>query len=176
MKLKHEERERDERNREREYHLHMHQLEIAEKSREREHELKVLQLQSQSNTTQTSKKMQITKFLPLFPQFSDYDPEVFFTEFEASATHFQLTKEDWTWLIKPKLNGKALSVLDRVENNTDYDVVKKAILAAYSSYHREISTKLPEHEQSYKSNLLRICLCETQSPKEVAQICLRHHI
>lgn len=132
MKLKYEERERDERNREREYQLRMQQLEIAEKAREREHELKVLQLQSQSNTTQTSNKIQITKFLPLLPQFSDYDPEVFFTEFEASATHFQLPKEDWTWLIKPKLNGKALSVLDRVENNTDYDVVKKAILAAYS--------------------------------------------
>ena len=76
-------------------------------------------------------KLQITKFLPLLPQFSDYGPEAFFREFESSATHFDLPKEDWTWLLKPKLNGKALAVLDRAEDNANYEVVKSAILSAY---------------------------------------------
>ena len=71
--------------------------------------------------------------MPLLSQFSDYDPEAFFREFESSATHFQSPKVDWTWLVKPKLNGKALSVLDNMQDNTDYDVVKDAILTDKTS-------------------------------------------
>lgn len=57
---------------------------------------------------------------------------MFFHEFESSATHFELPKEDWTWLLKPKFTPKALTILNGLENNTDYDLVKKGILAAYS--------------------------------------------
>lgn len=102
------------------------------KERDRQHQLQVLQLQNLGSGTRTPNKMQITKILPLMPQFSDYDPEAFFREFESSATHFDLPKEDRIWLVKPKLNGKALAVLDRVEDNSDYEVVKSAILAAYA--------------------------------------------
>ncbi|XP_050705709.1 uncharacterized protein LOC126991056 [Eriocheir sinensis] len=107
-------------------------LEREEKALEREHQLSVLQLQSSDRGTRTPNRLQITKFLPLMPQFSDYDPEAFFREFESSAIHFDLPKEDWPWLVKPKLNGKALAVLDNIEDNSDYEVVKSAILAAYA--------------------------------------------
>lgn len=107
------------------------EYESREKERERNHQLVLLQ-HNQIPTTQTPNKLQVTKLLPLLPQFSDYDPEAFFREFESSATHFQLPKEDWTWVLKPKLTGKARSVLDRVQDNTNYEVVKSAILTAYA--------------------------------------------
>lgn len=109
-----------------------HERNEESKAREHEHQLSVLQLQSSDGGTRTPNRLQITKFLPLMPQFSDYDPEAFFREFESSAIHFDLPKEDWTWLVKPKLNGKALAVLDNIEDNSDYEVVKSAILAAYA--------------------------------------------
>ncbi|XP_063856508.1 uncharacterized protein LOC135098191 [Scylla paramamosain] len=64
--------------------------------------------------------------------FSDKDPETFFGQFEDTAVHFELPREDWPWLLKPKLSQKALTILNGLENNTDYDCVKQGILAAYS--------------------------------------------
>ena len=146
MKKAEKERKREEKALERKHQLqvqvgereHQLQVQVGEREQqlqvqvgEREYQLQLFQLQNQGHATQTPNRLQLTKILPLLPQFSDYDPEAFFREFESSATHFQLPKEDWKWLVKPKLNGKALSVLDRVQDNTDYDVVKDAILTAY---------------------------------------------
>ena len=46
--------------------------ERAEKEHDREHQLKVLDLQNKGHATQTPNKLQLTKILPLLPQFSDY--------------------------------------------------------------------------------------------------------
>ncbi len=80
---------------------------------------------------QPPNKAKITKYLSLLPQFSDEDPESFFRELESFAEHFELPQEDWTWLLKPKLNEKALTILGGLENNIDYTSFKKGILAAY---------------------------------------------
>ncbi|XP_069993527.1 uncharacterized protein [Penaeus vannamei] len=60
------------------------------------------------------------------------NPEGFFREFETIAKHFKWPEEHWVWLIKPKLTGKALKVCENLNDNTDYEEVKCAILAAYS--------------------------------------------
>lgn len=74
----------------------------------------------------------LREYMNILPTFSDDDSESVFREFETSASHLELPREDWTWLIKPKLTKKALTVLGGIENNTDYDLVKTTILAAYS--------------------------------------------
>lgn len=125
------ERERKEKEREREYQREERAVEHEREEHEREyqrgereHHLQVLQLQNQGHATQTPNRLQVAKFLPLLPQFSDYDPDVFFREFESSrAEHGGQA---------PKLNGKSLCVLNRVQDNTDYEVVKNVTLIAYT--------------------------------------------
>ncbi|XP_063856826.1 uncharacterized protein LOC135098416 [Scylla paramamosain] len=115
-----EEKEREEKEKERE-----------EREKERIHETQLTQLKSRSTTT-ADLKQKLTKYLSLLPQFSDKDPETFFGQFEDTAVHFELPREDWPWLLKPKLSQKALTILNGLENNTDYDCVKQGIQAAYS--------------------------------------------
>lgn len=117
------EREREEKERERE-----------EKERDRQHELQILSLSSGNSNTTTSPqgRFDVSKYIKLIPAFSEHNPDSFFREFESTATHFEWPKEHWVWLIKPKLVGKAVTVCEGVENNTDYDSVKETILAAYS--------------------------------------------
>lgn len=78
----------------------------------------------------------------LITQFSNYNPDGFFKELKSFAAPFQLPKEDWTWLIRFSLNGKALSVLGGVQDNTDHDVIKRFIFTAYAAT-TKIPTKLP---------------------------------
>ncbi|XP_076043849.1 uncharacterized protein LOC143026944 [Oratosquilla oratoria] len=77
-------------------------------------------------------KTDLLKYVKLIPTFPDSDPESFFREFESTTLHFEITKPDWVWLIKPKLSDKALKVCNNVDDNTNYDEVKVAILASYS--------------------------------------------
>ncbi|XP_076037748.1 uncharacterized protein LOC143023125 [Oratosquilla oratoria] len=77
-------------------------------------------------------KTDLLKYVKLIPTFPDSDPESFFREFESTALHFEIPKPDWVWLIKPKLSDKALKVCNNVDDNTNYDEVKVAILASYS--------------------------------------------
>jgi len=75
---------------------------------------------------------EISKCVKLTPAFAEDNPEGFFREFETIAKHFKWPEEHWVWLIKPKLTGKALKVCENLNDNTDYEEVKCAILAAYS--------------------------------------------
>ncbi|XP_063847248.1 uncharacterized protein LOC135092563 [Scylla paramamosain] len=122
-----EEKEREEREKEREER----EKEREEREKERIHETQLTQLKSRSTTT-ADLKQKLTKYLSLLPRFSDKDPETFFGQFEDTAVHFELPREDWPWLLKPKLSQKALTIVNGLENNTDYDCVKQGILAAYS--------------------------------------------
>lgn len=114
-----------------EYEKNEKEKEREENQRKREHELAMARV-TPPTQIQTEHKTKIHKYLPLLPQFSDKDPDTFFGEFESSAEHFELPREDWTWLLKPKLSPKALTILNGLENATDYDLVKSGILAAYS--------------------------------------------
>ncbi|XP_076062488.1 uncharacterized protein LOC143037816 [Oratosquilla oratoria] len=90
------------------------------------------QLDIQNNANSPKTKTDLLKYVKLIPTFPDSDPESFFREFESTALHFEIPKPDWVWLIKPKLSDKALKVCNNVDDNTNYDEVKVAILASYS--------------------------------------------
>ncbi|XP_042877134.1 uncharacterized protein LOC122256474 [Penaeus japonicus] len=102
-----------------------------EREKDRQHELQILQLK-QTVSHERSSYVDITKFTKLTPCFSESNPEVFFREFESTAKHFNWPKDHWIWLVKPKLTGKAVKVCEGLEDNTDYDEVKTAILTSYA--------------------------------------------
>ncbi|MPC52494.1 hypothetical protein E2C01_046364 [Portunus trituberculatus] len=98
----------------------------------RKEELRTLILTHLGEETSVLSNLVDSSLLVEIEKFSDQDPETFFGEFESSAEHFELPREDWTWLLKPKLSPKALTILNELENNTDYDLITGGILAAYS--------------------------------------------
>lgn len=107
------------------------QDEREERERER-HELQLLQFQRSPIGLSNPETFDVAKNLKLVPMFMEDNPEAFFKEFECTASHFKWPKEHWLWLVRPKLKGKAITVCDRLEDNTNYDHVKETILAAYS--------------------------------------------
>ena len=74
----------------------------------------------------------LAKNIKLVPTFSEYDPEDYFRLFEETANHLKWPVEQWVWLVKPKLSGKAAKVIRHLEDINDYERVKKAILDAFS--------------------------------------------
>ena len=114
------------------YEKEEREKEREERERERAHELQLRQLDSKINASSPKTKTDLLKYVKLIPSFPDSDPESFFREFESTARHFEIPKPDWVWLIKPKLSDKALKVCNNVDNNTNYDDVKKTILSSYS--------------------------------------------
>ena len=88
------------------------------------------QKKKQENSTQR-KALNLSKNIPLLPTFNEEDPDSFFTTFEKTADHLEWEKTEWTWLLQPKLTGRASIVFSNLES-FEYDFVKKAILDAYS--------------------------------------------
>lgn len=92
--------------------------EREEREREREHELRLLQARtSDSNTRSSQYKSEITICVKLLPSFTEANPEAFFREFEATASHYEIPEDDWIWLVKPKLHGKAVRVCEGIHDN-----------------------------------------------------------
>ena len=74
----------------------------------------------------------ISKHLPLLPQFVEEDPDTFFSQFESQATNLAIEKKHWALLLKSKLTSKALIIVNGLEHNMDYEVMKQGLLTAYS--------------------------------------------
>ena len=74
----------------------------------------------------------LAKNIKLVPPFLDFDPDDYFRVFEETANHLKWLREQWVWLLKPKLTGKAAKSVRHLENTSDYEVVKQAILDAFS--------------------------------------------
>ena len=74
----------------------------------------------------------LAKNIKLVPPFLDFDPDDYFRVFEETANHLKWPREQWVWLLKPKLTGKAAKSVRHLENTSDYEAVKQAILDAFS--------------------------------------------
>ena len=74
----------------------------------------------------------LTKNIKLVPPFLDFDPDDYFCVFEETANHLKWPREQWVWLLKPKLTGKAAKSVRHLEHTSDYEAVKQAILDAFS--------------------------------------------
>ena len=74
----------------------------------------------------------LAKNIKLVPPFLDFDPDDYFRVFEETANNLKWPREQWVWLLKPKLTGKAAKSARHLENTSDYEVVKQAILDGFS--------------------------------------------
>ena len=120
--------------------------EKAKLSREnKEHEISVTESQE--------KPFDLAKNIKMVPVFTDYDPEDYFKTFEETASHLQWPQDQWVWLLRPKLTGKAAKVCRHLENTTDYESVKQAILNAFSisveGYRQSFRNKTKFATQTY---------------------------
>ncbi|XP_047479369.1 uncharacterized protein LOC125032316 [Penaeus chinensis] len=72
------------------------------------------------------------KNLPLVPSFLENDPDGSFRNFEKTAEHFKWPYTEWTWLLQPKLSGKAAITFSNLDCIDDYESIKQSILDAYA--------------------------------------------
>ena len=74
----------------------------------------------------------LAKNIKFVSPFLDFDPDDYFRVFEETANHLKCPREQWVWLLNPKLTGKAAKSVRHLENTSDYEAVKQAILDAFS--------------------------------------------
>ena len=77
-------------------------------------------------------KFDLTKCIKLVPKFDEAEVDVFFKNFEDMASYMKWPLEQWVWLVKSKLFGKAATVVGSLVGELSYFVIKKAVLDAYS--------------------------------------------
>ncbi|XP_064111147.1 uncharacterized protein LOC135218637 [Macrobrachium nipponense] len=77
-------------------------------------------------------KFDLTRCIKLVPKFDETEVDVFFKNFEDLASYMKWPLEQWVWLIKPKLVGKAATVVGSLIGELSYMVIKKAVLDAYA--------------------------------------------
>ena len=99
------------------------------------------------------KPFDLAKNIKLVPAFTDYDPEDYFKTFEETASHLNWPRDQWVWLLRPKLTGKAAKVCRHLENTTEYQSIKQAILDAFSisveGYRQNFRNKTKFATQTY---------------------------
>ena len=112
---------------------------MEERKLDKELELARLKIQSNQQISnsdslpQANKPFDVAKVSRLVPCFDETDPEIFFRQFEKTATTLSWPRDHWTILIQTVLKGKGALVYANlsVEDSRDYDLVKKTVLAAY---------------------------------------------
>ena len=77
-------------------------------------------------------KFDLTKCIKLVPKFDESEVDVFFKNFEDMASYMKWPLEQWVWLVKSKLFGKAATVVGSLVGELNYVVIKKAVLDAYA--------------------------------------------
>ena len=109
-------------------------LKLKEMEIQKELELKKLEFQAQNQRPDSSQnKSDIARYSSLIPKFDENNVEVFFTQFETQMVGLGLAKEKWAFLLRSALIGKALETICTlsVEQASDYEFLKKTVLAAY---------------------------------------------
>ena len=138
--------EREQREKDREIEIFkLKQQERLEESKleqqEKDRQLKIARIQQMEEAKslekerleldKKSKSFNLSKSIQLVPKFLESEPEKYFQNFEKTAIHLDWPKSEWTWLIQPKLIGKAASAVNNLDDISDYEFVKQAVLDAY---------------------------------------------
>ncbi|XP_063585832.1 uncharacterized protein LOC134763205 [Penaeus indicus] len=122
--------------------LKVERQKLEERARDREIEIAKLKLEERKleaklngtgdNDSVINESFNLTKNLPLVPSFLENDPDGSFRNFEKTAEHFKWPYTEWTWLLQPKLSGKAAITFSNLDCIDDYESVKRSILDAYA--------------------------------------------
>ena len=100
--------------------LELRRLELQDREKERESQLRPPQFD-------------VSKHIRFVPPFQEKEVDKYFLYYEKIATSLEWPRETWTLLLQSVLTGKAREVYSAlsVEQSSQYDAVKSAILKAY---------------------------------------------
>ena len=136
--------------------MRIKELEIRE--RELSIQLKAKELEvarTVASETSRREKFDMSKNVRFVPPFQDTEVDKYFLHFEKIASSLEWPKEVWTLLLQSALLGKAREVYSAlsVDQSSDYDVVKTAILKAYElvpeAYRQQFRGCRKEESQTY---------------------------
>ena len=97
----------------------------------------------------------LTKYVKLVPQFNESDVDKYFQHFEKIAKNLHWPENVWSTLLQSALKGKAQETFAAlsVDDSSDYDVVKSAILKAYElvpeAYRQKFRNYKKDDKQTY---------------------------
>ena len=131
-------------------------LKLKEMEIQKELELKELEFQAHTQRPDSSQnRSDIARYSSLIPKFDEKNVEVFFTQFETQMDGLGLAKEKWAFLLRSALTGKALEAICTlsVEQGSDYEFLKKTVLAAYQlvpeAYRQKFRSCKKQESQTY---------------------------
>jgi len=112
----------------------LHEMELQEK--ELSLQLKLKELEKATTTPPSSgppAPFDVRKHITFVPPFQEKEVDKYFLHFEKVTTSFSWLKDVWMVLLQSVLVGKAREVYSAmtVEQSTQYDHVKQAVLKAY---------------------------------------------
>ncbi|XP_069170838.1 ensconsin-like [Procambarus clarkii] len=76
-------------------------------------------------------RFNLSHAIKLMPSFVEAEVDVFFTSFEALASQLSWPQDQWSVLLGSHLTGRAAVTLSTIASETDYQVLKQAVLDAY---------------------------------------------
>ena len=97
----------------------------------------------------------VTRYVKLVPQFNESDVDKYFQHFEKIAKNLHWPENVWSTLLQSALKGKAQETFAAlsVDDSSDYDVVKAAILKAYElvpeAYRQKFRNYKKDDKQTY---------------------------
>ena len=114
-----------------EYQHKIREADLTRKLEEDKARINVDRLRQENDISPASVTFDLSKARKLVPFFDEKDVESFFTAFEDIANHLEWPRDQWSWLIKPQLRGRAIQVVSNLIGET-YDVIKQNIHDAYA--------------------------------------------
>ncbi|XP_068204868.1 uncharacterized protein [Palaemon carinicauda] len=102
------------------------------KKLEVERQLVEIRLSERKAEKDFPEQFDVFKARKLIPIFNEQDPENFFSIFENTAASLKWPKTEWVLLIRTSFKGKAASICAQMITERNYEILKKAVLDAYS--------------------------------------------
>src|SRR6218665_1738027 len=147
------------------YDLELRKLEAAEREQIRKHELQTNGIRvDEVGHTEDTDSFRMSSAIKFVPKFQEHDLEQFLLNFEKSMEIHNFPKDKWTALIHTKLTGKVSKVFSALstEQCKNYDVVKAALLTAYSLipefYRKKFRTLTRGHLETFSNFAFRLQL------------------
>ena len=100
----------------------------------------------------------LTKYVKLVPQFNESDVDKYFQHFEKIAKNLHWPENVWSTLLQSALKGKAQETFAAlsVDDSSDYDVVKAAILKAYELFPEAYRQKFRNYKKDDKQTYVEL--------------------
>ena len=142
---------------ERETQLRLKEIELRERELAMQVKIKELEVAAASTMSPTpgSSDFDVSKHVRFVPPFQETEVDKYFLHFEKVASSLAWPKEVWTLLLQSALLGKAREAYSAlsVDQSSDYDIVKSAVLRAYElvpeAYRQKFRSSWKNESQTY---------------------------